>query len=34
MYKKKFKKEKEKFYSKEDTEDEEISEYEEIIFMG
>ena len=34
MYKKKFKKKKKNLYSKEDTENEEISEDEEIIFMG
>ena len=34
MYKKKFKKKKKNFYSKEDSEYEEISEDEEIIFMG
>ena len=34
MYKNKFKKNKKKFYSKEDGEDEEISEYHEVLFMG
>ena len=34
IYKKKFNKNKKKIYSKEDIEDEEVSEYVEVLFMG